>query len=94
MQDKKITDLLESFQAIGRTKNQGYTRTVYDQAWCQAQKQCVNIIKELGLVPWVDEIGNLYATADLTWPKEPVILVGSHLDTVVDGGLYDGLYGA
>lgn len=94
MQDKKINDLLESFQAIGRTKNQGYTRTVYDQAWCQAQKQCVNIIKELGLVPWVDEIGNLYATADLTWPKEPVILVGSHLDTVVDGGLYDGLYGA
>ncbi|CAK1252724.1 Zn-dependent hydrolase [Fructobacillus tropaeoli] len=94
MQDKKIIDLLESFQAIGRTKNQGYTRTVYDQAWCQAQKQCVNIIKELGLVPWVDEIGNLYATADLTWPKEPVILVGSHLDTVVDGGLYDGLYGA
>ncbi|CAK1235751.1 Acetylornithine deacetylase/Succinyl-diaminopimelate desuccinylase or related deacylase (ArgE) [Fructobacillus cardui] len=94
MQDKKITDLLESFQAIGRTKNQGYTRTVYDQAWCQSQKQCVNIIKELGLVPWVDEIGNLYATADLTWPKDPVILVGSHLDTVVDGGLYDGLYGA
>ncbi|MCK8627929.1 Zn-dependent hydrolase [Fructobacillus cardui] len=94
MQDKKITDLLESFQAIGRTKNQGYKRTVYDQAWCQAQKQCVNIIKELGLVPWVDEIVNLYATADLTWPKEPVILVGSHLDTVVDGGLYDGLYGA
>ncbi|NLS38229.1 hydantoinase/carbamoylase family amidase [Fructobacillus tropaeoli] len=94
MQDKKIIDLLESFQAIGRTKNQGYTRTVYDQAWCQAQKQCVNIIKELGLVPWVDEIGNLYATADLTWPKEPVTLVGSHLDTVVDRGLYDGLYGA
>ncbi|CAK1233996.1 Zn-dependent hydrolase [Fructobacillus evanidus] len=94
MQDKKINDLLESFQAIGRTKNQGYTRTVYDQAWCQAQKRCVDIIKELGLVPWVDEIGNLYATADLTWPKEPVILVGSHLDTVVDGGLYDGLYGA
>ena len=45
-----------------------------------------------GLVAETDRAGNLIMTIDGA-PKEPVVLVGSHLDSVPEGGNYDGLAG-
>jgi N-carbamoyl-L-amino-acid hydrolase len=51
-------------------------------------------MRELGLRLEVDAIGNLFGT----WPSEPTharepVMIGSHLDTVVNAGIYDGSYG-
>ncbi|MFJ4220417.1 M20 family metallo-hydrolase [Curtobacterium luteum] len=46
---------------------------------------------EAGLRTWVDAAGNLHGrTGD---DDRPVLVVGSHLDTVVDAGRYDGTVG-
>jgi len=46
----------------------------------------------MGLIPVRDAIGNLYGTVEGA-EDSSMILVGSHLDTVKNGGEYDGMYG-
>ncbi|GGJ80333.1 allantoate amidohydrolase [Deinococcus aquiradiocola] len=47
----------------------------------------------LGLDVRVDEAGNWRAALPAAQPDAPTFLIGSHLDTVPDGGRYDGLLG-
>lgn len=48
---------------------------------------------ELGLHAWVDAAGNWHADRPGVAPDAPSFIIGSHLDTVPDGGRYDGLLG-
>jgi allantoate deiminase len=48
---------------------------------------------ELGLDTWVDAAGNWHAALPSSSPDAPTFIIGSHLDTVPDGGKYDGLLG-
>lgn len=49
--------------------------------------------KRLGMTCHVDEAGNLIAHMDGQDNDLPAIMMGSHLDTVPDGGRYDGVTG-
>ena len=49
---------------------------------------------EAGLRTWVDAMGNVHGRADGTIGSDaPVLLVGSHYDTVHDAGKFDGALG-
>ena len=48
---------------------------------------------ELGLDAWIDTAGNWHAALPGSAPDAPTFIIGSHLDTVPDGGKYDGLLG-
>ncbi len=48
---------------------------------------------QLGLRAWVDPAGNWHAELPGSAHRAPTFYVGSHLDTVPDGGRYDGLLG-
>jgi allantoate deiminase len=48
---------------------------------------------DAGLRTWQDAAGNLHGRAAGITPDAPVLLLGSHLDTVVDAGRYDGVVG-
>lgn len=47
-----------------------------------------------GLETRFDEVGNLYGRLNGTEYPQEVILSGSHIDTVVNGGNLDGQFGA
>jgi beta-ureidopropionase / N-carbamoyl-L-amino-acid hydrolase len=51
-------------------------------------------IAAAGLAPHVDKIGNIFGLwrPDGVSEERPVVL-GSHIDTVIDAGIYDGCYG-
>lgn len=49
--------------------------------------------EKLGMTCRMDEAGNLIARMDGQDNSLPAILMGSHLDTVPDGGKYDGVTG-
>mgnify|MGYP001943644109 CR=1 FL=1 len=71
----------------------GYTRlgfTLEEQEAIRAFKQ---IAQELQLTISEDEIGNVIATFHGMDPSLPSIAFGSHLDTVTNGGAYDGVVG-
>jgi len=80
---------LATFSAPGA----GVTRLVYDDAWCEAHRWLREEAAALGLAATCDAIGNLWFHDLGLPPGAEVIAVGSHLDTVVQGGRYDGPYG-
>ncbi|MFJ3383786.1 MULTISPECIES: allantoate amidohydrolase [unclassified Curtobacterium] len=50
-------------------------------------------MQDAGMTTWQDDAGNLHGSVPGSTPDAPVLLIGSHLDTVVDAGRYDGIVG-
>lgn len=69
----------------------GQNRLVYSPNWIAAQSALIQFGQQIGLTTMVDNYGNVYL--DLPGKDDQVIATGSHMDTVVNGGQYDGLYG-
>ncbi|HBF75794.1 MAG TPA: allantoate amidohydrolase, partial [Lactobacillus sp.] len=81
------------FQQIIQLSNHtvGQNRLVYSPNWIAAQSALIHFGQQIGLTVMVDNYGNVYL--DLPGKDDQVIATGSHMDTVIDGGKYDGLYG-
>lgn len=88
-----IESLIEWLAQYGRTKEGGVTRLLYSDEWKQAQKALQQKMAVVGLKTYCDSVGNLFGRATGTQKPNEVILTGSHIDTVVQGGKYDGAYG-
>lgn len=82
--------------AIGQNEEGGMERLAYTEADQQAHKLLANMAEEAGFeIKW-DGAGNLWITRRGTEdgnPEFPPLLLGSHMDTVPNGGKYDGLLG-
>jgi N-carbamoyl-L-amino-acid hydrolase len=82
-------DLLE-LGAIGRSPGGGVSRPSWSDADMQARRWLVERITASGLRTQVDSAGNISGR----WESgTPVILVGSHIDSVPGGGIFDGALG-
>ena len=46
-----------------------------------------------GLQTWVDVVGNVHGRLQALNPHAPALLMGSHYDTVIDAGRFDGALG-
>ena len=91
-----VTGRLESLARFG-ADDPGVTRLAYGDAWCEAHRWLAREASSLGLAVTVDWAGNLFLHDPALAPgrtESPAILIGSHLDSVVRGGRYDGAYGA
>ncbi len=99
--DVEITErmLSETLEGLARFTGNGpgVTRLAYDEAWRGAHRWMRERAVALGLAATSDAAGNLYFHDPALKPgaaAPPVLFVGSHLDSVVHGGRYDGAYGA
>ncbi|MDN8588946.1 Zn-dependent hydrolase [Paenibacillus sp. 11B] len=97
LEQVKMQSMLDWLSAYGADSQGGVTRLLYDKAWCEAQHALAAKMKQKGLAPEFDQSGNLYGTlkgtGSLTAMEDAPIVTGSHIDTVVHGGKYDGAYG-
>ncbi|MDI1269560.1 MAG: Zn-dependent hydrolase [Polaromonas sp.] len=87
--------LLESLQALGQIgalPGGGVNRLALTDADRQGRDWTVARMRALGMRVEVDAIGNIIGTFPGTEDLPPVMM-GSHIDTVRTGGLYDGNYG-
>lgn len=50
-------------------------------------------MREAGMRTWIDNVANVHGRVDGRHPERPALLMGSHYDTVVDAGIYDGALG-
>jgi len=48
---------------------------------------------EAGMTTWQDSVGNIWGRYTSAVPNAPRLIIGSHLDTVPNGGKYDGMLG-
>ena len=88
-----IGALIEWLARFGRTDEGGVTRLLYSDTWQQAQLALKQKMTLAGLDSYSDSVGNVFGRITGTEESEQVILTGSHVDTVVQGGKYDGAYG-
>ncbi len=85
-----IADLRELDRRTGGPE--GARRVCWGPEWAEARGFLTELLDELDLKPEIDEAGNLWAY--LEGEAEPALAVGSHLDSVPQGGWLDGALGA
>jgi hydantoinase/carbamoylase family amidase len=73
-------------------KPEGFTRLSFSPEEKAAHARFLEIARELGLQTFQDKAGNQWAVWEVD-KEAPTIAVGSHLDTVTNGGGYDGVAG-
>ena len=85
-----------TFEAIGRfgKGERGFNRLVFSDADWAACDHFAGLMRQAGLVVRTDAWGNLIGRLDGTDPGAPAVATGSHLDTVPEGGNYDGGVGS
>ncbi len=83
------------FDALGRATRQGrgIVRDSYGDGEGAAHDIMRTAARDLGLETAVDAIGNLYMTLPGRDRRAPRVLIGSHLDSVPQGGNFDGAAG-
>src|SRR5688500_12774089 len=79
--------------AIGRTPG-GITRVAYAEADLAGRAFTLDLFREAGLAPRIDAAGNIFGRVEGSDRSLPPILIGSHVDSVTDGGNYDGPVGS
>ncbi len=90
---KRLLKDFEELAEIGATIGGGVTRLALSNDDMAARAWFADRIEEAGL--WVkdDEVGNLSGVLSCDNPEAKTLMVGSHLDTVPNGGRYDGAVG-
>jgi beta-ureidopropionase / N-carbamoyl-L-amino-acid hydrolase len=83
---------LDHLSEIGRDPAGGITRLGLSQAELDAHAYAVSLMKDAGLTVRIDAAGNVFGRREGSM-KLPVLLFGSHLDSVPHGGAYDGPLG-
>ncbi len=86
-------DLLQDIEAITATPGRGCTRLAYTHHEDAAHELLWERLERPGLLRLQDAAGNLFVVPARATRGEPVVLVGSHLDTVIEGGRLDGALG-
>lgn len=86
---KRLMELGE----IGKLASAGITRKAFTLEEMSATKLVASYMNEAELSVRVDEVGNLIGRKEGLNPDAPVVLTGSHIDTVHEGGAFDGSLG-
>ena len=89
----RLNSWLTSFDAIGRTPT-GINRVAYSPADLAGRSFTLDLFRQAGLLPRIDAAGNIYGRLNGSSASLTPILIGSHVDSVTDGGNYDGALGS
>jgi len=90
---ERLRNDLDELAQIGQTDEGGITRLALSQDDVRARNWFANQIEEAGLIVHDDEVGNVSGILVSNNPDAKTLLIGSHLDTVPNGGRYDGSLG-
>src|SRR5437867_12708604 len=84
---------LNSIGRIGIGSRGAVTRLVFSIKELRSRQLLIHMMRQAGLKIHIDAIGNIFGRWEGTDPSAPAVLAGSHLDTVIHGGKYDGPVG-
>ncbi len=93
VQSQRLQRTLKALSVYGRNADGGVTRLGFSEADMAARKYVMDLMRQAGLEVHVDPAGDIFgrrAGSD----KLPVLLFGSHIDSVRHGGNFDGDVGS
>ncbi|GGP16424.1 Zn-dependent hydrolase [Oceanobacillus neutriphilus] len=92
MSIRRIEQMLNQFNKIGYTEN-GMNRLAYTENEHKAKELFREMCEKEHLTVRMDYAGNMIARREGINSTLPPVSAGSHLDTVINGGEYDGTVG-
>lgn len=87
-----VLQVIETISGFSRGDN-GITRLALSEEELRAREYVTGLMQELGMKIRVDGIGNIIGRLGGTDIDAAPVIVGSHLDSVPEGGRYDGVLG-
>ena len=84
---------LEHLKQFTATPGEGCTRLPFTKEARQAVDFLGGLMREAGMEVVEDAAGNIIGTLKGTNPELPCVMMGSHYDSVINGGDYDGIAG-
>ena len=90
---ERMEEKIKTFSKFGDTGRGGVTRYSLSPEALAARAEFKQRMEAIGAAVVTDDMANMYATIPGTDANLPAILAGSHLDSVKQGGNYDGVLG-
>ncbi|PDT02156.1 Zn-dependent hydrolase [Rhizobium chutanense] len=78
---------------IGRDADGKLTRLAGSETERLGRDRLVSWLEDAGLEVAVDRIGNIFGIWNAGGVGEKPVMIGSHIDTVINAGIYDGCFG-
>ena len=91
--ESRMEDKIKTFSRFGDAGHGGITRYSLSPEALLARQEFEKRMKAIGATIEVDDVGDLYATLPGSDPTAKRIVMGSHVDSVNNGGNYDGILG-
>jgi beta-ureidopropionase / N-carbamoyl-L-amino-acid hydrolase len=91
---RRLEELSVYGRPAGGTVADGVSRVAYSDADVGGRKYAIQAMAEAGLKPRIDPAGNIFGARAGTDASLPRILFGSHIDSVPNGGNFDGDVGS
>ncbi|MFJ5717639.1 Zn-dependent hydrolase [Neobacillus sp. NPDC093127] len=86
----RIEEHINKLSHFTATPGKGTTRLTYSKEDRLARNYIIEKMKEYGLAVSEDGMGNIFGKLEGTLKDAPSVLIGSHFDSVPNGGSYDG----
>lgn len=90
---ERMKDKIKTFSAFGDAGHGGITRYSLSEAAIMARNEFKKRMEKIGAKIEIDDLGDMYATLEGSDPDAKRIVMGSHVDSVKNGGNYDGILG-
>jgi len=91
---QRIVQHLQALSEYGKNAQGGVSRVAYTAADRAGREYVMGLMREAGLAVSIDVAGNLVGTRAGTDATLKPIVIGSHIDSVPEGGNYDGDVGS
>jgi beta-ureidopropionase / N-carbamoyl-L-amino-acid hydrolase len=85
---------LKAMGEIGKDPAGGISRVAYSEADRQGREYVIGLMRAAGLTTSIDSAGNISGRLAGTDATLPALIIGSHVDSVPQGGNYDGIVGS
>ncbi|HUF93480.1 MAG TPA: Zn-dependent hydrolase [Candidatus Limnocylindria bacterium] len=91
----RLESRIAALARFGALPGGGVTRSCWSAPHEAARAWLIAEMRGAGLHTWVDAAGNVFGAlgAERLSAERPVVLTGSHIDTVPEGGILDGALG-
>lgn len=90
---ERMKDKIKTFSQFGDAGHGGITRYSLSDAEIMARNEYKKRMEAIGAEIEIDDLGNMYATLAGSEKDAKRIVMASHVDSVKNGGNYDGILG-
>lgn len=90
---QRLNERIEVLSEIGRTKEGGVTRLALTKEYKESLDLITTWMEQAGMDVRLDQAGNLIGRKEGSSPELKAVAIGSHIDSVGNGGKYDGTIG-